>query len=382
MKKILALIIALVMVLGLAACSNGGDSSVTADDNAGSTAEVVTDVNSGSDSSDAEADSSTADVDADDSTADGEAEADDTDSGEAEEPAVTIRLAGMTGPTAMGMTRILADNEDGLAANNYEFTLAGAADEITPLLIKGELDIAAVPVNLASVLYNNTEGGVQILAVNTLGVIYILDNSGNVADLKDLVGKTIYATGKGSTPEYTLRYLLSQNGIDPDKDVTIEWKSEPAEIVAIFKQAEGEVIAMMPQPYVTVAQTSVEGINIAISLTDEWNKLNNGSLCMTGCVVVRKEFAEQYPQAVARFLEEYAASVAWVNENVEEAADLMEHFGIVKAAVAKKAIPYCNLVCLAGEDLKFVEGYLQVLFDQNPKAVGGAMPADDFYYGR
>lgn len=294
---------------------------------------------------------------------------------------VEINVAGMTGPTSMGIVRLLEQNEQDEAKNTYNFTIHGSADEVTPRLIQGEADIAAVPVNLASVLYNNTDGEILLLAVNTLGVLYIVEQGNAVRSLEDLKGKTVYATGKGSVPEYTLRYLLTENGINPDTDVNIEWKSEPAEIVALMSEESG-VIAMMPQPYVTVARAQVEGLNVAVDLTGEWESLDNGSQLMTGCLVVRREFAEAHPDQLADFLEEYAASTAYVLENTAEAALLIEKFGIIKAAVAEKALPECNITYLAGAEMKAAAaGYLQALFDQNEKSVGGAMPGDDFYYG-
>lgn len=294
------------------------------------------------------------------------------------EPA-DIRIAGLKGPTSMGMVQLMESAEAGEALNNYTFQIAGSADELTPKLIKGELDIAAVPANLASVLYNNTDKSVQLLAINTLGVIYIVETGQDIQSIEDLAGKTIFATGKGSTPEYALRYLLAENGLDPDADVTIEWKSEPTEVVAVLAESGG--IAMMPQPYVTVAQSQVPGLRVSLDLTEEWDALENGSTLITGVLVVRKEFARQYPDQIAAFLEEYKTSTEYVNANVKEAAILVEKFGIVKAAIAEKAIPYCYITYVAGADMiDPMNGYLGVLFGQNPKAVGGAMPADDFYY--
>lgn len=293
---------------------------------------------------------------------------------------VTIRIGGLKGPTSIGLVKLMEDNEAGTSKNDYDFTVAGAADELTPKLIQGELDIAAVPSNLASVLYNNTEGAVQLLAINTLGVVYIAAKGVDITSVEQLRGQTIYATGKGSTPEYALRYVLQENGIDPDSDVTIEWKSEPTEVVALLQQSESG-IAMLPQPYVTVAQTQVEGLGIALDLTEEWDKVSDGSMLVTGTLVVRKEFAQEHPEALKAFMEEYEASTEYANTNVADAAQLVEQFDLFKAAVAEKAIPYCNITFIAGEDMKEpMEGYLNVVYSQEAKAVGGAMPGDDFYY--
>lgn len=293
---------------------------------------------------------------------------------------VVINLGGMTGPTAMGMVKLLSDNDAGTAANKYEFTLAGSADVINPMLIQGQLDIAAVPANLASVLYNKTEGDIRVIAINTLGVLYIVEKGDSVASIADLAGKKIYATGQGAAPEYALRYILTQNGIDPDNDVTIEFHAEPAEVVTLMAQDE-TAIAMLPQPYVTVAKGKVEGLKVALDITEEWGKLDNGSMCLTGVVVAQADFIENYPEHVERFLEEYKASVSYTNENVAEAAALCGQYEIIGAPVAEKAIPDCNITFIAGEEMKTaLSGYLGVLFEQNPVAVGGKLPADDFYY--
>lgn len=295
---------------------------------------------------------------------------------------IEIRIAGLKGPTSMGLVHLMESAESGVAKNDYVFSMAAAADEVTPNLLRGELDMAAIPANLASVLYNNTEGQIKLLAVNTLGVIYIVEKGEEISSLQDLKGKTIYATGKGTVPESVLRYLLSQNGIDADNDVTIEWKSEPTEVVAMLQESESGV-AMLPQPFVTVAQTQVEGLRIAVDLTKEWDNLQNGSMFITGVLVARREFVEAYPEQVSAFLDEYKQSTEYVNSSVAEAAQLVEKYGIVKAPIAQKAIPYCNITFIEGLDMKdAVGGYLNVLFEQNPKSIGGALPDDDFYYAR
>ena len=289
-----------------------------------------------------------------------------------------VRVGALTGPTAMGMVKLLEDGKD-----TYEPTILGAADELVPLILQGQVDIASVPANLAATLYNKTEGGITALAVNVLGVLYIGEfNTENLHSLADLKGQTIYATGKGSTPEYFLRYVLTQNGIDPDKDVTVEWKSESSEVVALLN-AEQKGIAMLPQPYVTAAAAQLgEGFRVALSLSDEWANLDNGTLCTTAVVMARSEFVEQNPEAVEAFLAEFEASVQWVNENVADAAQLCGDYGIIKAPVAQKAIPQCNIVCITGEPMKqALSGCLGVIFAENPKAVGGQLPGDDFYYG-
>lgn len=288
-----------------------------------------------------------------------------------------LRLAALKGPTAMGLVWLM-DNTDG----NY--TLAASADEVTPKLVQGELDIAAVPANLASVLYNNTQGQIQVLAINTLGVLYIVESGDTVHSVEDLRGKTIYSSGKGSTPEYALTYMLSQNGIDPEKDVTIEWKSEHSECVAALA-AEENAIAMLPQPFVTTAQAKNETIRVALDLTEEWEKLSSAgdqkATLITGVVVARKEFVEQNPDTVQEFLQAYEKSVDFALNDVDGAAALIGQYDIVPEAVAKKALPQCNITFIKGAEMKEkLSSYLQTLFDQNPKAIGGALPNDDFYF--
>ncbi len=293
---------------------------------------------------------------------------------------VTVRVAGMTGPTSIGMVKVISDSKNGTSQGKYEFTIAGSADEISPKIVKDQLDIAAVPANLASNLYHKTEKGVKLIAINNLGVLYVLDKNTGIKSVADLKGKTIYATGKGSTPEYTLKYILTENGINPDTDVTIEFKSEPAEIVSILKEAESGV-AMLPMPYVIVAKTQVEGLETALDLGAEWKKLDPDSETVTGVIIARSKFIEEHPEAVKTFIDEYVASCKYVNENVEAAATLVEEAGIFKAAIAKQAIPFCNVTGTTGEDMKpIVEGYLNVLLGQNPNAIGGSLPEDDFYY--
>lgn len=296
-----------------------------------------------------------------------------------EDPVQTepIRVGALKGPTAMGMVHMMSD--DGV----NQYTLAGSADELTPKLIKGELDIACVPANLAAVLYNKTEGQIVTLAVNTLGVLYIVENGGEtVRSMADLKGRTLVAAGKGSTPEFGLRYLLEQNGLDPDKDVTVDWKSEHAECVAALAAGTAD-LALLPQPFVTVAQGKLETLRVALDLTAEWDALDNGSAMITGVAVARRDFVEERPELADHFLEEYAGSVDWVNENTAEAAELVAANGIIESpAVAEKALPHCNIVCLTGQEMvEKLSGYLRVLAEAAPESVGGALPGDDFYYG-
>lgn len=296
---------------------------------------------------------------------------------------VKVRVAALKGPTAMGMVKLMDDAESAETGNDYEFTISSSIDEITPALVKGELDISAVQANMASILYNNTNGGIRVLAINTLGVLYIVESGDTVKSAEDLRGRTIYTAGKGAVPEYVLTYVLKGHGIDPDKDVTIEFKSEHSECVAALAQHQGAV-AMLPQPFVTTAQEKAGNIRVALDLNAEWEALQTDedkSSLITGVVVARTGFIEQYPEAVKEFLEKLNESVGWVNANTDEAAKLVGKYDIVTEAVAKKALPYCGIVYIDGDEMEDkLGGYLKALFEQNPQSIGGALPDESFYY--
>lgn len=309
----------------------------------------------------------------------------DADAKATTEP-VAVRTAALKGPTAMGLVRFMSEADAGnLADEDWSFQILASADEVTPLIAKSEVDVAAVPANLASVLYNKTEGGVRVIAVNTLGVLYVCELGDEVKTVSDLRGRTIYSAGKGATPQYALEYVLRQAGLDPDSDVTIEWKSEHAECVAALAEDAGAV-AMLPQPFVTTAQAKNDQIRVALDLNREWESAceaaGQKARLITGVAVVRSEFADAHPEAVDAFLDHYRDSVEYVNGNVPEAAKLVGGYDIVPEAVAAKALPACNITFVDGQDMKDqLSGYLQILAGQNAQAVGGALPGDDFYYG-
>ena len=355
MKKLASLLLSAAMLLGLAACG-GTSSSVTASSEAASEAASSSAASSEAASSEAAAEENTLST---------------TDS---------VRIAGLKGPTTMGLVNLLPMQEDGSANLSYDLQLYGTADEIVPLLTKGELDMAAIPANLAATLYQKTDGAIQVMAVNTLGVLYVVEQGDTVHAVADLAGKTILSTGKGTTPEYVLRYILTQNGLDPDADVTIEFYSEAAEVTAQMAVREG-AIAVLPQPYVTSASMQDDTLRVALDLTEEWEKVCDTQL-ITGVTVVRTAYAEEHPDVVAAFLADYAASAQAANDDLDGTAALCEAQGVVaKAAIAKAALPACNIVCITGDDMRAdVAGYAQVLYDADPAAVGGAVPDDDFYW--
>ena len=297
----------------------------------------------------------------------------------------SVTVMALKGPTAMGMVSFMNEVDQGeITEENYEFQIAASPDEVSPAIVQGTVDIAAVPANLASVLYQKTDGGVQVLSINTLGVLYLVGNGDTIQDISELKGKTIYASGKGATPEYALNYILKENGLIPGEDVQIEWKSEHTECVAALTEHPDE-IALLPQPFVTTAQSKNSSLQVVLDLTDEWDKIqekNNGnSSLVTGVTIVRTEFAQEHPEVLKDFMEHYEESVSFVNSNTEEAARLIGGYDIVPEEIAKKALPECNIVCIDGNEMKEkLSGYLAVLDQENPQAVGGALPADEFYY--
>lgn len=292
-----------------------------------------------------------------------------------------VRIAGLKGPTTMGLVNLLDMEQQGTAALDYDLQLYGTADEIVPGLIKGELDMAAIPANLAAALYQKTKGGIQVMAVNTLGVLYVVEKGDAVHSMADLAGRTILSTGKGTTPEYLLRYLLEKNGLDPDKDVKIQYCSEATEVTAQMAAAQKDAIAVLPQPYVTAAGMKDPSLRVALDLTAEWDKVSDSQL-VTGVTVVRTQYAQEHPDVVEAFLQEYAQSVRTANTDLDRTAALCEQQGVVaKAAIAKKALPACNIVCRTGDEMqKDVSAYLSVLCAADPAAVGGKLPDEGFYW--
>lgn len=293
----------------------------------------------------------------------------------------TVRVAALKGPTAMGMVKLMEDAKAGTSANDYEFTLAGSPDEIVGNIVKGEFDIAAVPTNLAATLYNKTQGRVQLVALNTLGVLYVIEAGDTVHSIGDLAGRTVYSTGKGSTPEFALNYVLEQNGIR-DK-VTVEYKSEHAELAALLSQGQAE-LALLPQPFVTSALAQNPDLRVALDLTAEWDKAAQGASQLTmGCIIAQKSFLEENAAAAAAFLAEYEASVEFVTDpaNLDAAAAMVVAEGILpKEPVAKQALPQCSITFLAGEEMKkAASGFLKVLYDADPQSVGGTLPDDGLY---
>lgn len=298
-----------------------------------------------------------------------------------------INIATLKGPTGIGMVKLFDDNDAKTSANQYETLIVGAPDEIVSKITKGEIDIAAVPTNLAATLYNKTEGEVQLLALNTLGVLYILENGDTVDSIDDLRGKTLYATGKGSTPEFILNYILSENGIDPETDIDIEYKTEHSELLALAAAGSADLV-MLPEPFVTTLLAKDVGFTSKIDLTDAWDEIassnsEQASVLAMGGIVVRKEFAENNPEAVAAFMEEYKASVDFTVSDPDTTATLIVKYGIMAdESLAKQALPGCNITFISGAEMKSqITGLYDVFYAADPKSIGGGMPGEDFYYG-
>lgn len=298
---------------------------------------------------------------------------------------IDITVGTLKGSTGAGMAKLMEETEAGTAANNYRFTLSADPSEVVTKVIAGEFDIACLPTNSAAVVYQKTQGKVQLLALNTEGVLHILQNTANgeaVTDWAQLKGKTIYTIGQGANPEYVLDYVLRGHGIDPDTDVTIQFCAAADEVIAACASGEAE-FCMLPEPNVSVLTGKVEGFASVLDLTDAWNEIvEDGSILTQGCVVVQSSFAQEHPQAVKKFLEEYEASIRFVTEDQEGAAKLLAQYEIVPSeAIALKALPGCHIIFQAGEEMKkSIQGYYQVLFDADPTSIGGQLPDDGFYY--
>lgn len=293
-----------------------------------------------------------------------------------------VRVGSLKGPTSMGLVYLMDRAQQNETADNYEFTMAAAADELLPAMISGDLDIVLVPANVASVLYNKTNGGVSVIDINTLGVLYMVSGDDAIRSMKDLEGRTVYLTGKGTTPDYVLQYLLKENGLTT-AEVFLEYKSEATEVAAVLAE-NPDAIGVLPQPFVTAACAQNENLSVVLDLTKEWADVQGegGSSLVTGVTVVRRDFLDEHQETVDRFLKEHKAGTDYANEHVEEAAELVAAAGIIeKAAVAAKAMPYCNITYIDGADMKTaLSGYLEVLYGQDAASVGGSLPGEDFYY--
>lgn len=293
-----------------------------------------------------------------------------------------VKVGSLKGPTSIGLVSLMEQAEQKKTQGNYEFTMESGADALMAGMLKGDLDIALIPANVASIWYQKMNQAVQVIDINTLGVLYMVSTDTSLTTIESLKGKTIVLTGKGNTPDYTLQYLLKEHGLTT-KDVTLEYKSEAAEVVNSLAQGQAD-IGLLPQPFVTVACAKNKNLQVVMDMTEQWNQVQgkDGSQLVTGVTIVRKEFLEQHKDAVDTFMQEQKASVAYVNDNPKQAAELVAKQGIIEQAeLAEKAIPKCNITYIDGADMKqALQGYLSVLYNLDKKMVGGNLPADDFYY--
>ena len=376
MKKIFPVMLAAALGLSLlSGCASSGT------DAASSAAETT--------AAETAAETEAAETEAPETTSESSSEetaAEETDSAEASAaPAeeTVVRVGGLKGPTTMGLVKLMQDAENGEAQNAYEFTMVTAADELTAMVAGDQVDIALLPANVASVLYHKTNQNVSVIDINTLGVLYLVSGDTSITSLDQLAGKTVYLTGKGTTPDYVFNYLLSSAGLSAE-DVTLDFRSEATEVAAILAE-NPEAVGLLPQPFVTVALSQNDALSIIMDLTEEWDKLqaeNSNSRLVTGVTIVNNDFLSSHPDMVDAFLEEHEASALYTDNHPAEAAELIAAAGIVaKAPIAEQALPYCNITCITGEDMKeALSGYLEVLYEQAPESVGGSLPDDAFYY--
>lgn len=290
-----------------------------------------------------------------------------------------IKIGVLKGPTGMGAAYLWDKSEQGKTEDKYSFSLETDASVMGGKLISGEYDIAAIPTNAAAALAKKSDGKVQILAVNTLGILYVLSKS-DISSVKDLENKTVLTSGQGSAADYVFQYVLKKNGLTPGENVKLEYASEHSE--ALTKAVKGEAdIVMLPEPFVTQLTSKNAEFKVCLDLTKEWKACSDGEPCI-GALAINTAFAQKNADAVAKFLKEYKESVDFTNASPVEAGKLIEKCDILAAAVAQKAIPNCNITCITGAEMKkSLVLFYQVLFDFNPAAIGGAMPADSFYYG-
>ncbi len=293
-----------------------------------------------------------------------------------------IQIGALKGPTFMGLLFLQEDADKELTENAYDFQMLTGADELAAMMIQGKLDIALVPANLASILYHKTKGEISVIDVNPLGVLYMVSGDTSITSMADLKGKTIYLTGKGTTPDYVLQYLLQENQIALE-DCHLEYKSEATEITALLAE-NPQAVGLLPQPFATVVMEQKEGLSKVLSFHEEWNKVQGteGSSLVTGVTVAGRTFLEEQEEAVVQFLKDHSASTNAINEDLDKGSTLCVNAGLIPTeSIAMKAIPECNITCITGTDMKqALEGYLQVLFEMDADSIGGSMPEEDFYY--
>lgn len=354
MKKFLALFLIALLTLVTASCGAGGVPAVTVPAGSETTAE----------------------------TTESETTAPQTQTPVLPDSTLPVRVMTLNGTTGFGMAALMSRSAAGEAALNYDFSVETSAPTILSALINGTVDLAALPTNAAATVYNKTAGGVQICALNTLGVMYLLENGNTVTDFASLVSKTVYVPGQGSNPEYIFNYLCAQNGLTVGQDIFVDYTyNEPADLRTAVAAGTVE-LAVLPEPMVTIACNANADVRVALDLTDEWNRVAPADSLVQGCVVVRTAFAQEHPAELAAFLEEYEKSVSFAIDDPVGASEMIAAQGIFpQAAVAARALPGCNLCFRAGGDMAaLLDPFFSVLFEANPASVGGKLPDAGIYY--
>ena len=297
--------------------------------------------------------------------------------------ACDVNVGLIMGPPSMGMGWFINEAKEGNTYNNFNFEVGGV--DYTALASKfntGDYDIIHCPSNVGAILYNNTDLKEEAVVadIGNLGLLYIMTTDPSVQSMQDLQGRNVYSIGEGGPPEYTMGYLLEQEGLT---DVNMSFKSTPFEVLNLLQDEENS-IALLPQPFVEVAKLLVPGINTPIDITQEWDSLDleNGAESVTTITIVRKSFLEEHEEAVVEYLNMCKASVDYCLTNPKEAAAWTDEFEtFLNGEVAEAAMPYVNMCAITGNEMKDkLSGFLQIMYDYNPDAVGGAMPGDDFYY--
>ena len=292
-----------------------------------------------------------------------------------------VRIASLRGPTTMGLVKLISDAEAGTTKHDYQVSIVGTPDEIVPRVVRHQVEIAMIPANLAAVLHQKTEGAVQVIAVNTLGALYIVESADTVHSITDLAGRSVHATGKGASPEYVFNHILRANGLEPGRDVEIQWHAEHTELATLLATGS-DVVALLPQPFVAIVQAKNPAVRVSLDLNQEWDRISTGAGLVIGVAITDRQWAQANPGVLADFLADYQASTRFTNEQVTQAAELIAGHGIVPdAAIAARAIPASKITCITGAQLQTkLAGYLQVLFEADPASAGGALPSDDFYH--
>jgi NitT/TauT family transport system substrate-binding protein len=290
-----------------------------------------------------------------------------------------VVVESLRGPTGLGIAKLAGDNPILPGDFDVEYRFSSAPDVTVSNVLSGEADIAALPTNVAARLYS---AGVpyRILAVNTLGVLYIVSTDPAIEDLGDLEGRELLVSGRGANPDIILRALLEGRGIDPDEDLAIRYANHTEAAQLLLSGREQS--ALLPEPFVTRVLQQSPGARIAVDIQEEWQRqLGAGSTIGLGCIVVHNRLVEEEPAFVATFLEEYLASVEWVRSNPEQAGPIVEELGVgFTAEEAREAIPRANLVGLFGvEAYRAIDPYFRALYAFDPASLGGSLPGQDLF---